>query len=123
MYRVLPTKDDIGVVSGRIRQWREETIEDWQWNGNKFLSYRCSWDWLTVLTLATLVIFAVKARIPDILGYYSSLARDSRYLNLHGGDTLDGMKCARLLKDPRLRFGVDDGDGDEDVGHIGLLCA
>ena len=35
------------------------------------------------------------------------------------------MKCARFLKDLRLRLGVidGDGDGDEGVGHIGLVYA
>ena len=33
------------------------------------------------------------------------------------------MKCARLLKDLRLRLEVVDGDGDEGVGHIGLVYA
>jgi hypothetical protein len=77
--------------------------------------YVCSWSWLVVFFFATFVMFlaalssawwGLRTTIPDVLGYCSSLTRDSRHLNLSGGGTLDGMERARLLKDYQIRLGA-----------------
>jgi hypothetical protein len=46
---------------------------------------------------------------PDILGYVSSLVRDSKYIDLLlVGGALDGIALSTLLKDKSIRFGVVD---------------
>lgn len=94
--------------------------------------YACSWSWLVVLVLASLTMLAasiyatcsgLQTRIPDVLGYCSSLTRDARYVDLCGGSTLHGMDRARLLKDYRIRLGVVEGFTDEGVGHIAVAPA
>jgi hypothetical protein len=77
--------------------------------------YVCSWSWLAVFFVATFTMlvaalssawWGLRTTIPDVLGYCSSLTRDSRHLNLRGGGTLDGMERARLLKDYQIRLGA-----------------
>ena len=94
--------------------------------------YVCSWGWLAVLLIATFVMLTasllamwwdIHTQIPDILGYCSSLTRDAPYLNLPGGNTLDGLERTRLLKDYRITLGVVEGSADEDVGHIAVAPA
>ena len=83
--------------------------------------YVCSWSWLTVFYVATVAMLGaalssarcgLPTTIPDVLGYCSSLTRDSRHLNLRGNGTLDGMERARLLKDHQIRLGAIKGEGD-----------
>ena len=95
--------------------------------------YVCSWPWLAVLILASVTMLTAsllaawweyQTRIPDILGYCSTLTRDAPYLNLQGGNTLDGMERTRLLKDYRITLGVVEGSMDDDgVGHIAVVPA
>jgi hypothetical protein len=77
--------------------------------------YVCSWSWLAVFFVATFAMlvaalssawWGLRTTIPDVLGYCSSLTRESRHLNLRGGGTLDGMERARLLKDYQIRLGA-----------------
>jgi hypothetical protein len=68
----------------------------------------CQWAWWVVFIFANIVMLitaSVGAILhwhstgPDILGYVSSMTRDSPYVRLPpGGSTLDGMERARLLK-------------------------
>ena len=91
--------------------------------------YVCSWAWLVVLVSASSIMLTaallatyweLQTRIPDILGYCSSLTRDAPYVDLQGGNTLDGMERSRMLKDYRIMLGVVDGSTDDGVGHIAV---
>ncbi|KAE9379710.1 hypothetical protein N431DRAFT_451542 [Stipitochalara longipes BDJ] len=78
--------------------------------------YSVSVPWFVVLLFSTLVMFGVAvlgsivSRIttaPDVLGYASSLVRDSRYIDLPlESGMLDGIELSRLLKNQRVRFGA-----------------
>jgi hypothetical protein len=90
--------------------------------------YTCSWGWVAALLIASFTMLAAAlfgiwcgfcTAIPDILGYCSSLPQDSRYSNLQGGGTLDGIERSRLLKNLPVRFGVVDSD-DAGVGHLAV---
>ncbi len=95
--------------------------------------YVCSWGWLTVLILASLVMltasllavwFEFHTRIPDVLGFCSTITRDAPYLKLTGGNTLDGLERTQMLKGLRLTLGVVDGAIDEQgVEHIAVAPA
>ena len=58
---------------------------------------------------------------PEILGHFSSLTRDSPYMNMAAstGSTLDGIERARLLRDRRVR--LVDVNGEGDVGRVALV--
>lgn len=94
--------------------------------------YVCAWGWLAVLILASSTMLTasllatwwqIQTRIPDVLGYCSSLTRDAPYLRLQGGNTLDGMERTRMLKDYRVMLGVVEGSTDDGVGHIAVAPA
>lgn len=73
---------------------------------------------LQLAALATMALTAV-TRVPNVLGYVSSLTRDSACMARvvpPGGSTLDGAERARLLGDVRARL-VDARPG-EPVGRI-----
>lgn len=61
--------------------------------------------------------------IPDIMCYCCSLTRDAPYLNLPGGDTLNDMEPARLLRTFQLTVGVVDGTTNEGIGQIAVAPA
>ncbi|PGH27610.1 hypothetical protein AJ80_00623 [Polytolypa hystricis UAMH7299] len=66
---------------------------------------------------ATSAFFAHHTSIPDVLGYASSLSRDSPFVVLpDGGTALGGLSRAKLLKSRRVRFG--DVRAAEDVGYL-----
>ncbi|KAH0537230.1 hypothetical protein FGG08_005972 [Glutinoglossum americanum] len=90
--------------------------------------YVCDRAWLSILLISASILFVTglvgyildyMSKSPDILGYMSTLTRDSPYMDLpSGGTALDGDERARLLKDVQLT--VADVDWSRDVGHIAL---
>jgi hypothetical protein len=80
------------------------------------IMYSVSIPWLVVFLFSTLVMFgaAVLGNIiswittaPDVLGYASSLVRDSRYIDLPlESGVLDSIELSRLLKNQKVRFGA-----------------
>jgi hypothetical protein len=90
------------------------------------LTYVCDWGWLSIFLLSTvaLLVGAVAGVIldhisigPDILGYASSLTRDSPYVRLpRGGSTLGGFERARLLRSMEVRLG--DVRSESDEGYV-----
>jgi len=87
--------------------------------------YVCEWGWWVVFVLACLVMLVVACTGallswqtvgPDILGYVSTMTRDSKYLSLpNGGSALDGAYCARLLK--KLKIQMHDVQPEKDTGY------
>jgi hypothetical protein len=79
---------------------------------------------LASVTMLAAVPFGIRCEldthIPDILCYCSSLTRDSRYLGIRGGSTLDGMDRARKLRDFPGRLGV---VGPDEAGISRLVVA
>ncbi|KAK5658408.1 hypothetical protein OQA88_2385 [Cercophora sp. LCS_1] len=88
--------------------------------------YVCQWGWWVIFVFACLVMFAVACvgallnRLtsgPDILGYVSTLTRDSPHLRVSkGGSALDGPDRARLLKEVKVQ--MRDVQPDQDVGYL-----
>ncbi|KAK3345921.1 hypothetical protein B0T25DRAFT_550644 [Lasiosphaeria hispida] len=88
--------------------------------------YVCQWGWWAVFVLACLVMLAVacvgaalnrRTAGPDVLGYVSTLTRDSPYVAVpEGGSAMDGSDRARLLRE--LRVQMRDVRPDEDVGYL-----
>jgi len=76
--------------------------------------YVCRWAWWGVFVAACVVMLCaavvgivVRAGLtgPDILGYVSSLTRDSPYVRIaEGGSALDGDERARLLRGLRVQL-------------------
>jgi hypothetical protein len=94
--------------------------------------YALNVPWLIVFFLSNVVMFAaavaavilrLQCQTPDLLGYVSSLTRDSEFFKWQGGagggSVLDGAERARILKKDRVRL-VDVGRGEE-VGRIALV--
>ncbi|KAL2868164.1 uncharacterized protein BJX67DRAFT_351228 [Aspergillus lucknowensis] len=91
--------------------------------------YRTNRAWATVFIVSTIILqlsalaslFLRSITIaPDILGYVSSLTRDSPHIPLPaGGSRLSGLERARLLRD--LPVQISDVDERKDVGHIALV--
>ncbi|KAH6676368.1 hypothetical protein B0J14DRAFT_651790 [Halenospora varia] len=77
--------------------------------------YHVSWAWFTFLFLATLVMFLssllagfldYKLENPEILGYASSIMRNSPFVELDGQEgKVGGAKLTRMNKGLRLRIG------------------
>jgi len=88
--------------------------------------YVCQWGWWAVSVLACLlmmVIASVGAVLrrglhgPDILGYVSSMTRDSPYVRLPpGGSALDGTERAWLLR--HLQVQLRDVHEGRDIGRL-----
>ena len=76
--------------------------------------YACQWGWWVIFVLACLVMLAVAAvgavlnrrtDGPDILGYVSTMTRDSPYVTIpEGGSALDGTDRARLLQELKVQI-------------------
>lgn len=93
----------------------------------------CRWRSWTVFVSASLVMLTVacegafnrmRTTGPDILGYVSSLTRDSPYVMediARGGSVLDGLDRARLLKD--LRVQMRNVKPHRDVGYLAFSLA
>jgi hypothetical protein len=89
--------------------------------------YVCRWGWWSFFVVACVVLLAVavagivvRAGLtgPDILGYVSSLTRDSPYVKVaEGGSALDGADRARLLRGLRVQL-RDAMDGTGEVGRL-----
>ena len=90
--------------------------------------YVASIGWLFLFIACTLAMLAAavvgvilihNTLNPDILGYCSSLTRDSPYIQLPaGGNTLGGAARARLLSSLEVRLG--DVGAEDEAGHIAL---
>lgn len=94
--------------------------------------------WLAAFVISSLAMFAAAAgsavlahitTTPDILGYVSSLTRDSRYVALpSGGSAMDGATRSRLLKHRVVKFGdvrgggSGSGSGSGDDERVGFLA-
>ncbi|RDL39988.1 uncharacterized protein BP5553_04328 [Venustampulla echinocandica] len=90
--------------------------------------YQVAWPWFVFLIISILamllsglatVILSLQIRNPDILGYCSSLIRDSKYIDLpiEGGND-DGMKRTRMNSDLRLTMGE---VRDAENSHIAIV--
>jgi hypothetical protein len=113
----------------KARTWDEDGITTNFTGEHKAYShaiYVARWPWLVVFTLASLallmctlitVLLTQLTNIPDILGYASSLTRDS--VDPHfptGGSAMDGIRRVNLLGDIPVRLG--DLKPDEQVGYL-----
>jgi hypothetical protein len=73
-------------------------------------------SWLLFLAAGTSVALGLVTRVPDILGYVSTLARDDPYFEMHIPSHLDGLGATRRIRDVRVIVG--DVNQDADVGHV-----
>jgi len=92
--------------------------------------YLCNFAWLSLLLVAAVAIFLVgvgslilkrKTLGPEMFGFVTSMTYENPYLDLPaGGNTLDAMERARLLKDVDVHVG--DVRASEDIGHIAFAA-
>lgn len=92
------------------------------------LSYKISRAWAAIFFLSSFAMLAMalvsityrrKTKIPDYLGYVSSLVQESRHATgVTGGVNLDGFERARELKDQKIRYG--DINFGDDVGVLAI---
>jgi hypothetical protein len=76
--------------------------------------YVCQWEWWVVFVFINLILLVTasagaflrsQCASPDILGYVSSMTRDSPFIRLPpGGCALDGMDRTRLLKSLKVQL-------------------
>lgn len=84
------------------------------------------WIWMTICISFILVgcgitgfAFKYTCKIPDLLGYVSTLAKDNPYFHEHvGDDRLDGMDRARLLQNVVVQ--ITNVRPSDERGHIAL---
>ncbi|KAK0747032.1 hypothetical protein B0T18DRAFT_447398 [Schizothecium vesticola] len=91
--------------------------------------YVCQRAWWAVFVCACLVMVATAGLAaaltyvcpgPDILGFVSTMARDSPHVHVAaGGSALDGADRARLLKG--LRVQLQDVQGEEELGKMAFV--
>jgi hypothetical protein len=90
--------------------------------------YICHFGWFFALLLATTTMlsatlvgafFSYRTRGPDLLGYCSTLLRDTPYVaGLKAGTTMDGIE--RTRREARIRVRLMDVDVDNEVGYIAI---
>jgi len=96
----------------------------------KISVYNANYVWITVLLIVSVILLLcalaslalrIFAIAPDILGFVSSLTRDSRYFEClsPGGSLLDGEQRARKLRS--LKIQIVDVRPEADVGHIAFV--
>jgi hypothetical protein len=93
--------------------------------------YALDLPWITLYFISVAVMFAAAVfslvmhhlcHAPQILGFVSSLTRDSRYFEMmHGNSSEDGAKTAKRLR--ALKFRVEDVHAGADVGKIAFAPA
>jgi hypothetical protein len=93
------------------------------------LVFKIDWRWVAVLLTSVIVLLLVGIAsvilegmlvAPDVLGYVSTLARNSRYLHLpkRGVDALSGPERARVVGGVKVM--IQDVKPDKEVGKIAL---
>ncbi|KAE8375522.1 hypothetical protein BDV26DRAFT_283426 [Aspergillus bertholletiae] len=95
-------------------------------------TYVVDWAWLTVSFVATVimliggfvpVVLGFLTLNPDILGYVSTMTRDSSTFDVPpGGCTLSGLELSSLLKDRTLRLGNVEPDSAP-IGRLGIATS
>ncbi|KAF2501242.1 hypothetical protein BU16DRAFT_569391 [Lophium mytilinum] len=86
----------------------------------------CSFAWMSLLLAASTIMLATGAAAlllrrntiaPEMFGFVASMTYENTHVKIpSGGNVLDAMERARLLKDVKVRVG--DVRGEADVGHI-----
>ncbi|KAH0543962.1 hypothetical protein FGG08_001729 [Glutinoglossum americanum] len=89
-------------------------------------TYVCQWGWWVIFLLATVAMLVTacigafrhhQSTGPDILGYVSSMTRDSPFVRLPpGGSALGGMDRARLLKGMKAQLA--DVQEEDELGRL-----
>lgn len=116
----------LGGDSGKSSNWTLVPVEA-RFDASQPLQYALYSGWLAVYMFATAVlvgatvatvILRINMKGPEILGYVSSLMRDSRFTEkgARAGSALNGDDRSRLLKSVRVK--LMDVEGDRDVGRI-----
>jgi hypothetical protein len=91
--------------------------------------YVCHFGWFFALLLATTTMlgaalvgafFSYQIRGPDLLGFCSTLLRDTPYVTcVKSGSTMDGME--RTRREAGMRIKLVDVDADNEVGYIAIV--
>ncbi|KAF6816283.1 hypothetical protein CPLU01_13917 [Colletotrichum plurivorum] len=87
-----------------------------------------TWLWLGIASSAVLlaggilsVVFAHLARGPEILGYVSTIVRNSKFVEVPPHTSwLDAADLSRMIKDERIRYGFTDTGSGEEEQQIGV---
>lgn len=102
-------------VKGEQRVWEIRYQVEW----TLFAAYIATWLVFFAAGVAGVLLRWVVIG-PDVLGYVSSLTRDTPYVRVtEGGSALAGIERAKLLRGLRLKMG-DVGEGTEGVGRVAV---
>jgi len=90
----------------------------------------CNFGWLALLFTASGAIFITgfaglllkkRTLAPELFGFVTSMTYENPYVRLpEGGNVLDAMERARLLRDMKVR--IADVRVDDDVGHVAFTA-
>lgn len=116
----------LGGDNGKSTSWTLVPVEA-RFDAPEPLQYALYPGWLAIYITATAVlvgatvatiILRINTKGPEILGYVSSLMRDSRFTEkgARAGSALSGDDRSRLLKSVRVK--LMDVEGDRDIGRI-----
>lgn len=91
--------------------------------------YTISWPWMAVciVSCAVLLIGSIlgvfythMARGPELLGFVSTMFRDSKYIDVPlGTENVGGLELSKIMKDERFRYGFTR-DSQGGVGRVGI---
>ena len=90
--------------------------------------YRCKWGWYivfiaatSVMTFAAVVSVVLEWRVksPEVLGFCSSLIKDSKYIKISDNSALAATERSKVHKNLRLRLADVAGAGE--IGHIAIV--
>lgn len=105
----------LNVTANGAQAGYRQYVINWRWMAMYFLT-------VAIMILASIltVVLRLLAKGPDLLGYVSTLLRDSPFMEEQAarGSTLTGLERARLLENHRVR--LLDVQADQDVGRIAI---
>jgi hypothetical protein len=101
---------NIGGGSSDVELYRKDG--NGTWSSTEVTIYSVNWAWLSVLIICSAILLTagITSAIwehqtigPDILGFASSIVRQSKYIALPKGDsTMTGSQRARMLADEKV---------------------
>lgn len=110
-----PDLRTVNITAEGAQAGYRQYVVNWGWMGMYFLT-------VAIMILASIltVLLRLLSKGPDILGYVSTLLRDSPFMEEQAarGSTLTGLERARLLENHRVR--LLDVQADQDVGRIAI---
>ena len=105
---------NINFTNGTNQTWQDVYRYDWRW-------YMVFIVATSIMTFAAVIGIILEWRVksPEILGYCSSLIKDSKYIEISDNSTLGATD--RSKAHTKLKLKLADVAGAEEVGHIAIV--